>query len=114
MENNLTPIYSRELFEGSFGKIKLILNEKKNNEKSNFDNMANGVFNIFDENSNNLNNAVILLQTVPYYKLNCLEMASEADCQKFIALPSVQNLLTEIWIGKIEFKDGIKNNLKVT
>ena len=75
--------------------------------------MAIGVLSIFDESSVDLINGVILLQVIPYYKLNCLEMASEANSQKFIALTSVQKLLTEIWFGKIAFKTGLLSNLKV-
>ena len=41
-------------------------------------------------------------------------MAFEASCQEFIALTSVQNLLNDIWFGKIEFKNGFKNYFKVT
>ena len=53
-----------------------------------FEDMAIGVLSIFDDCSVDLINGVILLQIIPYYKLNCLEMASEAKSQKFIALPS--------------------------
>jgi hypothetical protein len=75
--------------------------------------MAIGVMNIFDEASVDLINGVILLQNIPYYNMNCLEMASEARSQRFISVTPVQNLLTEIWFGKIDFKDGFKSNLKV-
>jgi hypothetical protein len=75
--------------------------------------MAIGVLNIFDEASIDLINGVILLQKIPYYNMNCLEMASEARSQKFLSVTSVQNLLTEIWFGKIDFKNGLKSNLKV-
>ena len=69
--------------------------------------------NKFDESSNNLANGVLLLQNIRYYKLNCLEMASEADCKKFIALPSVQNIINDIWIGKVQLEIGFKNDIKV-
>ena len=75
--------------------------------------MAIGVMNIFDEASLDLINGVILLQKIPYYNMNCLEMASEARSQRFISVTSVQNLLSEIWFGKVDFKDGFKSNLKV-
>ena len=75
--------------------------------------MAIGVMNIFDEASLDLINGVILLQKIPYYNMNCLEMASEARSQQFLSVTSVQNLLTEIWFGKIDFKSGFKSNLKV-
>ena len=76
--------------------------------------MACGVLNIFDSFSNDLINGVILLQNIPYFNLNCLEMAVEAKCLKFISLPSVQNLLTDIWNGKIVFKTSFKSGIAVS
>ena len=70
--------------------------------------MACGVLDIFDNLSDELINAVVLLQKIPYYDIDCLRMAVEAKCLKFIALPRVQNLLTDIWYGKMEEKNGIK------
>ena len=59
--------------------------------------MAIGVLNIFDESTIDLINGVILLQQIPYFNMNCLEMASESRSQRFLSVASVQNLLTEIW-----------------
>jgi len=56
--------------------------------------MASGVYQIFDSSSNNLINGVILLQKIPYYNLNCLDMAAKANCQQFIAIQSVQSILS--------------------
>jgi len=39
-------------------------------------------------------------------------MAVEGDCQKFVALSAVQNLLTDIWYGKIEINDGLQGKLQ--
>jgi hypothetical protein len=69
--------------------------------------------NKIDENSDFLTNALILLQSMPYYKLNCIELAAEADCKQFIALPSVQNLTNDIWNGRVVHLGGIKDDLKV-
>lgn len=69
--------------------------------------------NEIDENSDFLTNALILLQSTPYYKLNCIELAAEADCKQFIALPSVQNLTNDIWNGRVVHLGGIKGDLKV-
>lgn len=75
--------------------------------------MACGVLEIFDSTSDDIVNGVILLQKIPYYSLDCLQMAVEAKCLKFIALSSVQNLLTDIWNGRIEIKSGLKGSIKV-
>ena len=75
--------------------------------------MAIGVYNIFDNVSNNLINGVILLQKIPYYNLNCLDLAAVSNCQRFIAMKSVQNVLSDIWMGKIEMNYNFWNHLKV-
>lgn len=80
---------------------------------SDFEGMAIGVLNIFDSTTDDLINGVILLRKIPFYNLDCLQMAVEAECQKFVALSSVQNLLTDIWYGKITSNPGIKASIKV-
>lgn len=75
--------------------------------------MAIGVLNIFDSTTDDLINGVILLRKIPFYNLDCLQMAVEADCKKFVSLSSVQNLLTDIWYGKIASKSGMKATIKV-
>lgn len=75
--------------------------------------MSCGVLEIFDNTSDDIVNGVVLLQKIPYYELNCLQIAVEAKCLKFISLSTVQNLLTEIWNGRIETKSGLKGRIKV-
>jgi hypothetical protein len=75
--------------------------------------MAIGVLNLFDSTTDDLINGVILLRKIPFFNLDCLQMAVEADCQRFVALSSVQNLLTDIWFGKVTSKTGLKASLKV-
>ena len=74
--------------------------------------MSIGVLNIFDSTTDDLINGVILLRKIPFYNLDCLQMAVEANCEKFVALSSVQNLLTDIWHGKVVYKAGIKASIK--
>jgi hypothetical protein len=59
-------------------------------------------------------NGILLLQKIPYYNnLDCLQMADESNCLKFISLPSVQNLVSSVWNGQISYKSGLLYNLKV-
>ncbi|CAF0758789.1 unnamed protein product [Brachionus calyciflorus] len=87
------------------------LEDDLNLQADEFEEMACGVLNIFDNLSDDLINGIILLQKISYYDLECLRIAVEARCLKFIALPTVQNLLTDIWNGRLEHKDGIKASL---
>jgi len=75
--------------------------------------MAIGVLNIFDATTDDLINGVILLRKIPFYNLDSLQMAVIADCKTFISLSSVQNLLTDIWNGKIVANAGWKAGIKV-
>ena len=78
-----------------------------------FEEMAIGVLNIFDATTDDLINGVILLRKIPFYNLDCLQMAVIADCKTFVSLSSVQNLLTDIWHGKIIANAGFKAGFKV-
>lgn len=70
---------------------------------------------LFDEHSDDLINGIILLQKVPYYDdLDCLEMAVEGGCLRFISLSCVQTLITHIWNGDIALKEGFKASLRVS
>jgi hypothetical protein len=68
---------------------------------------------IFDLSSDDVENGIILEQKIPYYGIDCLQMAVEANCLNFISMSSIQNLLTNIWNGKILDRSGIKGNIKV-
>ena len=50
---------------------------------------------------------------IKYFDLNILEMAELGDCKKFISQPTVQNMLTSVWIGQESYKTGLKKTLKV-
>ena len=80
-----------------------------------FEGAACGVLTLFDDNSDDLMNGVILLQKVPYYKdLNALEMAIQGNCLKFISLSCVQTLITSVWNGDIASKEGFIATFKVS
>ena len=81
--------------------------------ESEFEEMAIGVLTLFDKSTDDIINGVILLRKIPFYNLDCLQMAVEADCQKFVSLSCVQNLLTDIWYGKIQIKSGLRGKIWV-
>ena len=90
INNNFKHQISTALFSSFFLKraCELCGNEisLKNNAKY-YEDLACGVLEKFDEASDNFGNfanGVLLLQKIPYYKLNVLELAAEADCKKFI------------------------------
>jgi hypothetical protein len=70
--------------------------------------MACDVITMLDIYTDDLTSGVILLQKIPHYGLDCLELAEEAKCLRFLSLYSVQNIITDIWHGKIEQKRGFK------
>ena len=92
----------------------IMSNIKKNNMLKiitiirDFETMACDVITMLDIYTNDLTSGVILLQKIPHYGLDCLELAEEAKCLRFLSLYSVQNIITDIWHGKIEQKRGFK------
>jgi hypothetical protein len=79
-----------------------------------YEETACGVLNLFDENNDDLLNSVILLARPPFYKdLDCLEMAIQGKCLNFIAMSSVQTLITNIWNAEIGAIEGFQANVKV-
>ena len=69
---------------------------------------------IFDDNTDDKYNLDILMSKIMYFNLNILEMAEIGDCKKFISEPTVQNILTSVWLGQESYKTGFIKNLKVS
>lgn len=59
--------------------------------------MACGVLEVFTKSCEDSETEKVLLQKIPYYDRNCLEIADEGYCLKFVSLSPVQNLITFIW-----------------
>lgn len=79
-----------------------------------FENTACQVLAIFDKNSNDLFNDLLFYQKVPYYNnLDCITLALQGSCLKFISVPSVQNLVTKVWDGEVDTKRSVGSHLKV-
>ncbi len=81
--------------------------------QSKFEDLAIGVLETFDMNTDDWINGVILLRRCPYFNVNLLQMAVEADCKRFVAQSAVQNLLTYIWNGKLTPRAGLMANATV-
>jgi len=85
-----------------------------NKEGKYFEDTACSVLTLFDKNNDDLKNGDILLQKVPYYEdLNCVEMAVQGNCLKFISLSCVQTLITSKWNGKIASNSGFLSTINV-
>jgi hypothetical protein len=78
-----------------------------------FENLATGVLDVFDANTEDRHNISLLLNQVFFFKTYVLKMAEIGHCKKFVAHIAVQNLLTSIWYGKNRFKRGFVQNLQV-
>lgn len=57
---------------------------------------------------------IILVQTIPYYNLTCLELAFKSESREFLALSVVQKFLNSIWIGNIKIEQHLMGSFKVT
>lgn len=77
--------------------------------------MAIGVLRMIDASTTNDNViGVILLRTIPLYGNDVMTLAVEAECMRFVALNSVQKLITIIWTGSTVPKTGFAYKLKVS
>jgi len=70
--------------------------------------------NIFDNNTRDLMNYHLMKTKVPFFQ-NCelLEFAVQCECKNFVALESIQNVITELWYGQLIHKAGTRFRLKV-
>lgn len=89
-------------------------NEFKDESKANaieFEKMACDVLNEIDSSSDDDINKIVL-QKIPYYSINCLEMGFKAKCLSFMALPCVESLIHDIWMGKIQLDNVLMKVIK--
>lgn len=69
--------------------------------------------NMFDATLDDESNYRNLLNEVSIFGLNCLEMAVIGNRKKFVATELVQNLLTQIWNGKVTSKTDLATRIQV-
>lgn len=69
--------------------------------------------NVFDTNTKDSMNAVLMQAEVPFLKTDCLDFAVQCECSRFVALPSIQHVITKMWYRKIVHKTGSSFKLKV-
>lgn len=79
-----------------------------------FESLAIGVMNVFDANTKDTMNCVIMQNNIPFIlNCDCLNFAVECECKRFVALGSVQNVITELWYRKLIHKAGTRFKLRV-
>ena len=69
--------------------------------------------NVFDKNTKNTMNSVLMQAEVQFLKTNCLDFAVKCECRRFVALPSIQEVITKMWYRKIVHKTGSSFKIKV-
>lgn len=80
---------------------------------SQFEDLAIGVMNVFDTNTRDSMNGVLMQTEIPYMKTDCLDFAVQCECRRFVALPSIQNVITEMWYCKLIHKQASSFKIKV-
>lgn len=75
--------------------------------------MSVDLVNMFDQSMDDESNYKYLLSEVSIFGLNCLQLAVIGMRRKFVATSLVQNLLTQIWNGKVTSRTDLKTRLKV-
>ena len=59
-----------------------------------------GVLQTFDRSAREILNDILIIRYFEYLKMDVLELAVYCDCQEFVSLPIVQNVINDIWSGK--------------
>lgn len=60
--------------------------------------MALHLLTVFPENRTD---SVLLVRYLKHLKLDCIELAVECGCEKFVSSINIQNVLENIWSGKL-------------
>ena len=69
--------------------------------------------NVFDNNTRDSMNYHLMKSKVPFLNCDLLDFAVQCECRYFIALSSIQNVITELWYGQLIHKAGTRFRLKV-
>jgi hypothetical protein len=69
--------------------------------------------NVFDNNSSDSMNGILMQREDPFIKRDILYFAVQTECKNFIALPSIQNVITDLWYRRLIHKAGTRFKLKV-
>jgi hypothetical protein len=75
--------------------------------------MALGILNLYDASMDEIDVFDKMLQELPAFGINFLELASAGELQAFLACTCVQNYLTKTWYGEITNKEDTITSLKV-
>ncbi len=72
--------------------------------------MAIGVIEVFDKNTSENVDDVLIIRCIRQLDIDHLELAYICKCKKFISNSLVQRVLDKTWTGKKPFKDDYVNN----
>ena len=67
-----------------------------------FEELACGILNEFDVNTDDQENEILLLNKWDVLNMDCLQLADEANCLNFMSVPTVQNVITRVWNNRVE------------
>ncbi len=62
--------------------------------------MAINLIKTFTDNTRECVDDVLVIRYLKHFKMDCLELAIESKCEKFVSNSMVQNILDKIWTGE--------------
>ncbi len=62
--------------------------------------MAIGTLKIFDDERTDKVDDVLIVRYFKEFKMDCLDLAIECECEQFVSTQMVQRVLDKIWLGK--------------
>ncbi len=62
--------------------------------------MAIGTLKVYDKNTRDNVIDVLVIRFIEHFKMDCLELAVDFECKRFVSNTTVQTILDNIWNGK--------------
>jgi hypothetical protein len=62
--------------------------------------MAIGLVKVYDKNTRDVINDLLIVRYVPFIGMDCLELSAHCQCTSFLALNVIQHIFNNIWNGQ--------------
>lgn len=59
-----------------------------------------GVLQTFDSNSRDIISDILIIRYIDYLRKDVLELAVICECEEFVSMPIVQNVITAVFYGE--------------
>ncbi len=68
--------------------------------KREFENLAIGILDVYDQHTTDNVRDVLVIRYLDFIEMDCLELAVDCKCERFLAHRVVQKTMDELWKGE--------------